>query len=162
MVRDVYEYPSSTLREIVPHVEDFGSVLYKDFLDLKETLSTIGAVGLAANQIGIRKRICVMLMGNNTIMEFVNPVIVFKQGKLYSVESCVSIPNYTAIITRAQVVKVGYQTRDGRSGLMHFQDTLAIRAQHEIDHLNGILIKDYVDGSHGKSGGITAEKGKIE
>lgn len=161
-VKDIYEEPSDILRRAMPEVKEFGPTIYELLHDLRETVRQIGAVGLAANQIGVEKRVCVILIGSDRIVEFVNPVIVFKRGKAYSVEGCMSIPQYTAIIPRSLEVKVGYQTREGKAGILSLQGDYAFRAQHEIDHLNGILIRDYVEGHNGKGGGLTAQVGRVK
>ena len=152
----------SLLRKRVDYVRVFGPAIYSDLHDLRDTMKQIGAVGLAANQIGLNKRLIVFKIGNDRVIEFVNPTIVFKKGKIYSAEGCVSIPNYVAIIPRAPDIKVEYQTRDGHPALMSLAADYAIRAQHEIDHLDGILIKDYVDGTNGKKGGISGRTGTLE
>lgn len=163
MIRGVFEYPSSILGRKMPEVsKSFGPALYPLLTDLRDTLFAAGAVGLAANQIGIELQVCVVLIGNERLLEFVNPVILSRSGKIYSPEACLSIPDYVAIVPRSKEVKIGYRTRDGKQAMLSLADQYAIRAQHEIDHLNGILIRDYVEGNNGKSGGIDAMAGTIK
>lgn len=162
MIRPVFEEPSSILRRVMPEVKNFGPHIYSTLADLRDTLFELGAVGFAANQIGIEQSVCIVLIGNERVLEFVNPVILWRKGKIYSPEACLSIPNYVAIVPRSAEVKIGYRTRDGKQAMMSLADQYAIRAQHEIDHLNGILIRDYVEEQNGKSGGIDASAGKLE
>lgn len=162
MIRDVYEYPSSILEKRMPDVKMFGPGVVPLLQDMRETLVQTGAVGLAANQVGALARVCIIILGTDRVQEFINPAIIWQSGKIYSQEACLSIPDYTAIIPRSTDVRVGYQNRDGKTAVMTLSGPYAIRAQHEIDHLNGILIRDYVEGLKGKSGGISELAGKIE
>lgn len=162
MIRDIYEYPSSILERVMSDVKTFGPAIYPLLQDMRETVVQTGAVGLAANQIGVDQKVCIIILGSDRVMEFINPAIIWKKGKIYSQEACLSIPDYTAIIPRATDVRVGYQNRDGKTSVMTLSGPYAIRAQHEVDHLNGILIRDYVEGLKGKSGGISEIAGKIE
>lgn len=162
MIKEIFEYPSSILARKMPEVKTFGPSLYPILTDLRDTLFEVGAVGFAANQIGVELQVCVVLIGNERLLEFVNPVILWRRGKIYSPEACLSIPDYVAIVPRSREVKIGHRTRDGKQAMLTLADQYAIRAQHEIDHLNGILIRDYVEGNNGKSGGIDATAGTLK
>lgn len=126
--------------------------------DLKDTIRLLGpeCTGLAANQIGEKERICVVRIGKSTLEVLINPMFNARfGGRVPSVESCYSIPGYEAIIPRQRAVHVWYQDINGKS---HFIQThnlsYAIRLQHEIDHLDGVLIKDYVENENERQGGL--------
>jgi peptide deformylase len=162
MIRDIYEFPSPGLERVMPEVKVFSAVLSVLLNDLKETMLDSNAVGLAANQIGVELRVCVTrIRDSNRVFEFINPVIMVRQGRIWSPEGCLSLPNYHAIIPRSKDIKVGYRTRENKVVMVTLADGAAVRLQHEIDHLDGILISDYVDGKKGKSGGINATKGAL-
>lgn len=161
-MKDIYEEPSSILRRKMPDVKVFGPAVYPILQDLREVMLETGAVGFAANQIGTELNICIVRSASDRVLEFINPVIIGRKGKAYSPEGCLSIPNYSAIIPRSLEVRVGYQNREGKALVMTLGGSISFRAQHEIDHLNGILIRDYVEGTNGKSGGISEEEGKLE
>lgn len=161
-VRDIYEEPSDILRRKMPDVKVFGPAVYPTLQDLRETMFDAGAVGFAANQIGTELNICIVRTANDRVLEFINPLIISRKGKAFSPEGCLSIPRYTAIIPRSLEIRVGYQNREGKTMVMTLGGSISFRAQHEIDHLNGILIRDYVEGRNGKSGGISEDEGKLE
>ena len=163
MIRDIYEYPSSVLERVMPEVKTFGPKAAATCNDLKETMFSVNGVGLAANQIGVELRICITRIQHGARwFEFLNPVILMRSGKLWSPEGCLSIPNYSAIVPRSETVKIGYRTRDNKVAMMTLAGEAATRIQHEIDHLDGILIHDYVNGKKGKSGGINATEGSLQ
>jgi peptide deformylase len=163
MIRDIYEYPSAVLERVMPEVKVFGPKVAATCNDLRETMLNSKGVGLAANQIGVELRICITrVKDTDRCFEFLNPVILKRQGKLWSPESCLSIPDYSAIIPRSEEVRIGYRTRENKPALMTLAGEAAIRVQHEIDHLDGILIHDYVEGKKGKKGGINATIGTLE
>lgn len=163
MIRDIVLEPHSILRRTML---DIGPANRREITrvltDLKETMIEIGAVGLAANQIGEEVNICIVAIGNGKILELVNPLLLKRKGKYYSPEACMSIPNYSAVIPRFEEVQIGHFTRDGKTRLVTLALPYSVRAQHEIDHLHGILIKDYVEGKNGKFGGMDANAGPIE
>lgn len=161
MVRDIILEPHSILRRTMPDILNKKEMI-RILNDLTVTMNEIGAVGLAANQIGEEANICIVKLGNDKILELVNPLLITKKGKVYNPEACMSIPNYTAIVPRFEAIQIGHLTRDGKTKLISLGLPYSARALHEIDHLHGILIKDYVEGKNGKSGGLDATTGPIE
>jgi peptide deformylase len=93
-------------------------------------------IGLSAIQVGINKRVFVIF--NKKIEIFVNPEIINQEGKLYCKEGCLSLPSYSCIVERAAQVEIISSGRN-KSVLRGID---AVVFQHELDHLNGILIKD--------------------
>lgn len=163
MVRSVFLENSKILRRTMPDVKPpFGEGVMTALTDLRDTMFEIGAVGLAANQIGFELNIAIIALANDKVLELINPAIIKKGKRYYSVEGCVSIPNYTAIIPRVDEVQVAHLTRDGKQKLVTLALPYSVRAQHEIDHLRGILIRDYVDGVGNLKGGMDATKGSKE
>jgi len=162
MIREVVLEPHSILRRIMPAAGIANKKeLARIFQDLTDTMNETGAVGFAANQIGEEVSICIVKLGNNKVLELINPLLLKRVNKFYSVEACMSIPNYSAIIPRFEEVTIGYLNRDGKARTISLAAPYSVRAQHEIDHLNGILIRDYVEGKNGKSGGLTSTEGTI-
>ena len=100
------------------------------------------AAGLAANQIGYNLPVFVA-KHNGLIYTFINPVIVKRQGKVKSVEGCLSIPDRRICVNRARKVAVEYHTDNGANRTMTYDGDLALIIQHEMDHLNGVLMIDY-------------------
>lgn len=109
--------------------------------DLRDTLNaTTGAAGLAAPQIGSLLRIFVVRDGPR-ILEFVNPVVEGIGGMVTDWEGCLSMPGFSAVITRSESVRVRMgMTLSRLSTCIEYSGHLARVIQHEYDHLDGILI----------------------
>ena len=100
------------------------------------------AAGLAANQIGYNLPVFVAKY-HGLIYTFVNPVITKRQGKVKSVEGCLSIPDRRVCVNRARKVTVRHETGAGEFWHKTYDGDLALIIQHETDHLNGVLMIDY-------------------
>jgi peptide deformylase len=111
--------------------------------DLFETMVAAKGVGLAANQVGVARRVAV-IEADDTRLVLVNPVIIEGEGRETAEEGCLSIPEIYAEVTRPARVTVEATDRDGNR-YRHQADGLLGRAiQHEIDHLDGILFLDHL------------------
>ncbi|EPZ51557.1 MULTISPECIES: peptide deformylase [Alicyclobacillus] len=131
------------LRQRAKEVTKFNAAIHKLLDDMAETMRHADGVGLAANQIGILKRLVVIDVGQGLI-ELVNPEILERRGQQYGPEGCLSLPGISGKVERAQYVKIRAQNRDGEPFELEGEDLLARCIQHEIDHLNGILFTDYL------------------
>lgn len=100
------------------------------------------AVGLSAVQCGILKR--VILVSNNGIdfMVLINPIITKRKGSQYSREGCLSLPDKVGVLTRPLKLDVTYQDLKGKKRTLKAEKFLACVVDHEIDHLNGVLMTD--------------------
>ena len=112
--------------------------------DMAETMYKAEGVGLAAPQIGILRRYCIVDVGDG-IIELVNPVIESASGKQEGEEGCLSIPNRYESVTRPMKVTVRAQDRNGNSFTVTAEGFKARALCHEIDHLDGILYIDKTD-----------------
>ena len=112
--------------------------------DMAETMYKAEGVGLAAPQIGILRRYCIVDVGDG-IIELVNPVIESARGKQEGEEGCLSIPNRYESVTRPMTVTVRAQDRNGTSFTITAEGFKARALCHEIDHLDGILYIDKTD-----------------
>ena len=108
--------------------------------DLIDTLraNLDGCVGMAANMIGIKKRIIVFAVGS-IIIPMINPIIVRKEKSYITEESCLSLEGVRQI-TRYETIEVEYFDRDFKKKKDVFNGFVAQIIQHEIDHCNGIII----------------------
>ncbi len=155
MIRDIIQEPDPILRRQMPDVTNQKKIL-QVLKDLKDTMRDSGAAGFAANQIGEEVNICIVgarqtgAASDKTrkIWPLVNPKIVFFAGLQLSSEGCFSIPGYIAIIPRSVTIKVACIDK-----LYEFTGVEAWIAQHEIEHLRGVLIRDYVENTHDRKGG---------
>ena len=110
--------------------------------DMFLTLESAEGVGLAAPQIGILRRVVIVVDAEENMIELVNPVIVSREGEQGGWEGCLSVPNQYGWVTRPNLVTVRAQDRNGKEFVIEGRGLLARALCHEIDHLSGILFKD--------------------
>ena len=101
------------LTKVCRPVTDFDNRLHILLNDMADTLLDSGGVGLAAPQVGILRRVCVVQNENDEIIELINPEIVYTQGEQTGLEGCLSVPGKFGVVTRPEVVRVRAQDRDG-------------------------------------------------
>jgi len=141
----IVKHPDPILREKAIVVTKFNSNLHKLLDDMAETMYDADGVGLAAPQVGVSKRVIVMDCGDGLI-EVVNPQIVdFKGEQFDRPEGCLSIPGLRGDVRRHAWVKLRGQDRFGKEFELEAEELLSRCAQHEIDHLNGVLFIDVAD-----------------
>ncbi|MBO5645525.1 MAG: peptide deformylase [Clostridia bacterium] len=113
--------------------------------DMKETLKDSGGVGLAAPQIGIMRRVFIMDDGEQ-IWEFINPEIIEASEYHEVPEGCLSVPGVQGMVSRPNYVKIRGMSRDSEPFEAEFTGLMAQCAQHENDHLDGILFDSKICG----------------
>ena len=126
-------------------VTEFNGRLHTLLDDLKDTLLDSGGVGLAAPQVGILRRVCVVMNEDDEIIELVNPEIIATDGEQTGLEGCLSVPGKWGIVTRPNVVRVRAQDRYGRPFEVEGEGLTARAFCHEIEHLDGHLFVEHVD-----------------
>ncbi len=146
---EIRTYPDPVLREECQPVTDFDDALKKLAEDMAETMYASDGIGLAAPQVGIAKAFLVVDPSSpeergRTILALANPVITESDGAIEFEEGCLSLPELTVPTTRKAMVKVTAQDLDGNNIEVVAEGLLAIVLQHEIDHLHGRLLVDYV------------------
>ena len=127
-------------------VTEFNGRIHELLDDLKDTLATQDGVGLAAPQVGVLRRLCVVLETNvnaeegeeEYIIELINPEIIECEGEQEGGEGCLSFPGEFGIVKRPMKVKVRAQNRDGEFFEVEGEGLTARCFCHEIDHLDGI------------------------
>ena len=142
-VRNIVEKGDPILRKISRSVLNFDEKLATLIDDMIETMHNADGVGLAAPQVGILRRICVIDVGDGPI-ELVNPVIIKEEGEQVGSEGCLSVPGQSGIVKRPMKVTVKAQDRKGNTFEISGEELLARAFCHEIDHLDGILYVDKV------------------
>lgn len=142
-------YPDPVLKKKAVPLKEFGAVEQKLFDDMIETMYVADGVGLAAPQVGLSLQIFVacptMKPGEEYVM--VNPVIEHASGEGLLAEGCLSLPGISAEVARATCVTVSYQDRHGKKHRAEVRDFFARVIQHEMDHLNGLLLIDHFSGA---------------
>jgi peptide deformylase len=111
-----------------------------------ETMKCAHGVGLAANQVGISRQLCVVDISVKEeevpLIVLINPVIVEKTGMIEAEEGCLSVPGYMTTIKRPEKVFIRGVNREGKAMEIEAGGLLARALQHEIDHLEGLLLID--------------------
>ena len=133
------------LTKVCRPVTDFNSRLHTLLDDMTDTLLDSGGVGLAAPQVGILRRVCVVLNEDDEVIELVNPEIIFTDGEQTGLEGCLSIPGKYGVVTRPEVVRVRAQDRNGDFFEVEDSDLTARCFCHEIEHLEGHLFIEHTD-----------------
>lgn len=143
----VKKYPEAVLRKKAEPLTQFGPEEQKLFDDMIETMYAEDGVGLAAPQVGISKRVLVALptLTRGEEVVFVNPEILEARGRELGLEGCLSLPGISGEIPRAKVIRFHALDRQGKPVEMEIRDFFARIIQHEVDHLNGVLLIDRVD-----------------
>ena len=130
------------LREKARKVARVDNSIQKLLDDLAETMLDAPGAGLAANQIGVPLRVCVVKGDENQIWGLVNPVIVKKSGSQVGYEGCLSKPGWVGEVERSEAVVVKGLNRHGKEVRIKSSGFTARAFQHELDHLDGILFTD--------------------
>ena len=143
-IRNIVKLGDEVLRKVCRTQMTFDERLATTLDDMAETMYKAEGVGLAAPQIGILRRYCIIDVGDG-IIELVNPVIESMSGEQTGEEGCLSIPNRYESITRPMTVTVRAQDRKGNSFTITAEGFKARALCHEIDHLDGILYIDKTD-----------------
>ncbi|MBI4384600.1 MAG: peptide deformylase [Nitrospinae bacterium] len=148
-VLDILIYPDPRLKQTSSSVSNFDAPLRDFIADLEETmLAHPGCVGLAAPQAGRFERIVVLDVSgkpqvpNNGRLTLINPEIVHADGSAVGREGCLSVPDYTGNVARAEKIALKAFDSHGRERLYRMEGFEARAALHELDHLDGLLFLD--------------------
>lgn len=140
-IRNIVKLGDEILKKVSRTQLNFDDKLAMILDDMAETMYEADGVGLAAVQIGILRRFCIIDVGDG-LVELINPVIIEKSGSQTGNEGCLSIPNKYSEVTRPMKVKVKAQNRYGENIVVEAEGLKARAFCHEIDHLDGILFID--------------------
>ncbi|RJQ50010.1 MAG: peptide deformylase [Nitrospiraceae bacterium] len=145
-VLHIVTYPEKVLKEKTNPVKEINGNLQRLIDDMIETMYAAPGVGLAANQVGVKKQVTVIDVSvrdeKSPLIVLVNPEIIHMEGEIEAEEGCLSVPDYTTVMKRAKKVCVKGLDREGRPVEIEAEGLLARALQHEIDHLNGVLFVD--------------------
>jgi peptide deformylase len=134
------------LKQRAREVDDFDADLVTLVHGMYDTMDLEEGVGLAAPQVGVRKRLFTYdLHEGDGPGVVINPEIVERSGEVLSEEGCLSVPGYRFEVVRSERVTMRGLDLDGDELVLEGDDLLARMVQHEIDHLDGVLLLDRVD-----------------
>lgn len=138
--------PDPVLRQKARKVNKIDGSIQKLIDDMIDTMHTNAGVGLAAPQVGVSLRVAVIELPGEEIIPLINPEITKRQGERVVQEACLSVPGYQGEIERSVTVKVKALDRQGKEFRLKGEELLAQALEHEIDHLNGIVYVDHIEG----------------
>lgn len=132
-----------TLRAVCRPVEKITPRILRLLDDMTDTLKDADGAGLAAPQVGVRRRIALVLTEDGELYELINPEIIDRSEKLqHKLEGCLSLPNRWGITERPETVTVRAMNRAGEIYEVTGSGLTARAFCHELDHLDGILYTD--------------------
>ena len=137
-IRNIVKTGDPVLTKVCRPVERFDAKLHQLLDDMYETMLEANGVGLAAPQVGLLRRLCIIDVGDGPI-ELINPEIIETSGSQNDAEGCLSFPGEFGMVERPNYVKVRAQDRNGEWYEMEGEELLARAFCHEIDHLDGVL-----------------------
>ena len=148
MIRPIELWGSEVLEKPADTVSNITDAEVKLVQDMIETMYKAPGVGLAANQVGVGKRIMVTDPSagekQNQLITIVNPEIVSAEGEQYEEEGCLSVPGFSAEVLRPKKVIIQGVDLNGKEVVVEGSDLLARAFCHEMDHLNGKFFLDHL------------------
>ena len=141
----ILELPHPKLRQRARKIRRIDKDVLKIAYDMVDAMHEAGGVGLAANQIGVLRRIIVVqLPEEEEARIYINPEILDTEGEREVEEGCLSVPGYRGTITRALWVRFGALDHGSETVKLEAEGLLSQVLEHEVDHLNGILYLDHL------------------
>ena len=166
-LRKIVVQGEECLTKVCRPVTEFNPHLHQLLDDMLETLEDANGAGLAAPQVGVLRRVCVVLdEDSEEYIELVNPeILAVSEEEETAYEGCLSFPGHNGAVTRPAAVKVRAQDRHGEWFELEAEDLLGRCIQHENDHLDGITIMQsseyfYEDTEEGKKAAREAKGNK--
>ena len=146
VVRQLRLLPDAMLRKKAKRVPAIDKSVHRLIDDMIETMQQANGVGLAAPQIGVLLRVVVLQMPEEEPVAIINPERVKRSGEREVVEGCLSLPGYAGEIKRSNSVIVKGLDRQGKAIRIKATGLMAQALEHELDHLNGSLYIDHIEG----------------
>ena len=141
----ILTFPNSLLRKKAKPIKIIDNELKDLIVNMTDTLKQAQGVGLAANQVGVLKRLCIIKSSpDEDYKAYINPEIIKKTGTRFVSEGCLSFPEYNGIVKRSISITARYLDETGGKIKITADELLSQALEHEIDHLNGILFIDHL------------------
>ncbi|MBQ3135539.1 MAG: peptide deformylase [Oscillospiraceae bacterium] len=144
-IKEIVTQGDPVLNKVCHPVTKFDQKLWDLLDDMHETLAQSNGVGLAAPQIGILRRVVLVVNGEDRVIELINPTIVHTEGEQEGFEGCLSVPGKWGVVKRPMRVRVRAQDRNGEWFEEEDEELTARCFCHELDHLDGHLFSELVD-----------------
>ena len=143
-IRKIVLEGDSCLAKNCRPVTDFNQRLWDLLEDMHETLTDAQGAGLAAPQVGVLRRLALVMVEDESFLEVINPEIIAEEGEQDGPEGCLSVPDVYGMVKRPMKVTVRFQDRHGNWTERTAEGFTARAFCHEIDHLSGHLFKEKV------------------
>lgn len=152
-IQPILRYPHPLLKKICHEVSEIDREISTLVEDLLDTMAAgPGSVGVAASQIGVTLRVCVVDVSasrnardnNHGLLRMINPRIIACSGSAVMREGCMSVPDYTGDVERSTEVTVRFREPGGELREITASGFEAVAIQHELDHLDGVLFLDRI------------------
>ncbi len=147
-VLEILKYPHPLLKKRSKEVDRIDGEVKKLIRNMAETMVDVNGVGLAACQVGIPQRIIIVDVSpidpKQGLFAMINPEIISGEGEVEHEEGCLSVPDCLEKIKRREKIHVRGISPEGKEMEVSGEGILAFALQHEIDHLNGVLILDRI------------------
>ena len=145
-LRKIVEMGEDCLNKVCRPVTQFNRRLHELLDDMAETLAEANGAGLAAPQVGVLRRVCLVMDEESEVyIELINPEIIAVKGEQTGLEGCLSVPGKWGIVTRPAWVRVRAQDRNGNWFEAEGEGLTARCFCHEIEHLDGHLYVEHID-----------------
>ena len=145
-LRNIVEQGDPCLEKVCRPVTEFNRRLHILLDDMLETLAEANGAGLAAPQVGVLRRVCIVMDDDTEeYLELINPEIIATSGEQTGLEGCLSVPGKWGIVTRPNLVRVRAQDRFGNWFEAEGEELMARAFCHEIEHLDGHLYVEHID-----------------
>lgn len=146
-ILDILEFPDPRLRTLAQPVKEVDNRIQQIVDDMFETMYEAPGIGLAASQVNIHERIITIDVSEDKSepLVFINAEITVLDGEMETMqEGCLSVPGFYEDVTRIEHCLVKALDRDGHAFELECRGLLAVCIQHEVDHLDGKLMVDYI------------------
>ena len=145
-LRKIVTLGEDCLTKVCRPVEKFNRRLHILLDDMAETLDAAEGAGLAAPQVGILRRVCLVLdEEQEDYVELINPEILSQSGEQTGLEGCLSVPGKWGLVTRPETVRIRAQDRDGQWFELERTGLTARCFCHELEHLDGHMYTEHID-----------------
>ena len=150
MLRPIVKYGDHILNDKAAVVEEITADVDRVIDEMVKAMHAAPGIGLAAPQIGVPLRICIVDLSVGRRAEdlrvMINPEFVEREGTQLEEEGCLSLPGFTATVLRPKRAAIRALDRQGREHVIEGKELLARALQHEVDHLDGTLFVDRLRG----------------
>jgi len=144
-IRKIVTQGDEVLTKKCREVTEFNQRLHDLLDDMADTLEESGGVGLAAPQVGVLRRVVLVINDEEEILELINPEIIHTEGEQTGPEGCLSVPGKFGMVTRPNFVRVRAQDRFGDWFEAEGEELTARCFCHELEHLDGHLYVEHID-----------------